>query len=76
MSDSTTSTSSEAAAIPKKKRGAQSLTHGDSSVSTTISADLKEKIRQRAEHEERTEAVIMRRALRAYMKDWQPGDDD
>jgi len=62
------------AAARTKKRGRPALNPAGSLlvVSTTVDASIKEAIRQRAAAEERTEAVIVRRALKFYMDGWDP----
>lgn len=48
----------------------------DVQVSAMVPAELKQQIELRAADEDRTVGVIVRRALKAYMKDWKPGADD
>lgn len=46
------------------------------SLSTTIPGDLADLVKQRAEEEDRTQSAIIKRALKAYMKGWTPGQGD
>lgn len=46
------------------------------SVSTSLPPALHELVKKRGDQEDRTMAVVVRRAVKAYMKGWQPGEDD
>lgn len=60
------------AASPSKKAAPKK------SVQTTVSCDqdLMDRIKARAEQEERTLSVVINRLLREAMKDWAPPSDD
>jgi hypothetical protein len=64
---------------PRSRRpqaAAPSTDKPEAQVQATVPQDLKDLIKARAEHEERTEAVIVRRALQAYMKGWEPTEEN
>ena len=48
---------------------------GDKAIVIRISDELHAALKQRAEHEERPVAQVMRRALREYVESGSPADD-
>jgi hypothetical protein len=57
---------------PARKAAPAKKPETQPTITVTVEPELKELIRQRAEIEERTESVIVRRAVRAYMQGWTP----
>ncbi len=46
------------------------------SVSATLPGDLADKLKQRADEEDRTQSALIKRAVKAYMKGWVPGQEE